>query len=171
MESLPIPIILGIPPQLRMLAELGKISFWNVRMKPGKPLAFGIIHREDIHYSRAIPLLGLPGNPTSCMVTFEQFARPAILKMIGRKVWRRQVVEAFIDRDILNKDGRRVFAGVRLSKDHNGYSASLIGRQGAGILTSLVCTNGLAVIPEDCPGVKAGDKVSVQLLHQDTAVV
>ncbi len=154
-----------------VLAELGKISFWTVRMKPGKPLAFGTIQREDNHYSRTVPLLGLPGNPTSCMVTFEQFARPAILKMMGRKDWKRQVVEAFIDSDILNKDKRRIFAGVRLSKTHNGYSASLIGRQGSGILTSLVCTNGLAVIPEDCPRVKAGDKVSVQLLHQDVAVI
>jgi molybdopterin molybdotransferase len=154
-----------------VLAQLGKLSFWTVRMKPGKPLAFGTIHRSTGKYSRAIPLLGLPGNPTSCMIAFEQFARPAILKMMGRRVWQRQVMEAFIDSDILNKDGRRVFAGVKLSKSSNGYRASLIGRQGSGVLTSLIRIDGLAIISEDCPSVKAGDKVSVQMLDRDTEII
>lgn len=153
-----------------VLAELGQITFWTVRMKPGKPLAFGVIQSADGKYSRTIPLLGLPGNPTSCMITFEQFARPAILKMMGRS-WKRQVVEAIIDSDILNRDKRRIFAGVRLTRDHDGYRASLIGRQGSGILTSLVRVNGLAIVPEDCPRVKAGDKVAVQLLDHDTDMI
>ena len=139
-------------------------------MKPGKPLAFGVIKLEE-NNCRAVPLLGLPGNPTSCMVTFEQFAKPAILKMMGREEWERPVIEAILDADILNKDGSRVFASVRVSKTGSGYCASLSGRQKSGILSSLINANGLAVIPEDCCHIKAGEKVMVQLLDHGTALI
>ena len=64
-----------------VLAKRGEIAFWTVCMKPGKPLAFGLVRSGE----KKVPHLGLPGNPVSSMVTFEQFARPAILKMLGRK--------------------------------------------------------------------------------------
>ncbi|GAI82849.1 unnamed protein product, partial [marine sediment metagenome] len=69
-----------------VLAKQGEIAFWQVRMKPGKPLAFGTINGvTDTGVARNIPHLGLPGNPVSSMVTFELFVRPAILKMMGKK--------------------------------------------------------------------------------------
>ena len=154
-----------------VLATIGKIGFWTVRMKPGKPLAFGTIKRAEGCRTREIPHLGLPGNPVSSMTTFEQFARPAILKMMGREKFNRPVVEAVLDSPVVNEDGRRVFARVRVTKTAGGYRASLTGPQGSGILTSMSQANGLAIIPEDCPAVKAGDSVRVQLLDYDTDII
>ena len=69
-----------------VLAEHGEVGFWTVCMKPGKPLAFGVIKKTEGRRKRKVPHLGLPGNPVSSMITFEQFARPAILKMMGKEI-------------------------------------------------------------------------------------
>ena len=144
-----------------VLAKAGKISFWTVRMKPGKPIAFGTLKAPG---GRDIPHLGLPGNPVSSMTTFERFARPAILTMLGKTALARPSVRAVIDHDIANDDGRRIYARVRVSRTAAGWMASLTGPQGSGILTSMSSANGLAVVPEDCPLARAGDAVEVQLL-------
>jgi len=147
-----------------ILAEHGEIGFWTVCMKPGKPIAFGLISKVKGRKKRKVPHLGLPGNPVSSMITFEQFARPAILKMLGRKVLAKPTIQAIIDDGIANTDGRRIFARVTVTKAGGSYHASLTGPQGSGILTSLARANGLAVIPESSKGVKAGDTVEVQML-------
>jgi len=139
-----------------VLAKEGEIAFWTVRMKPGKPLAFGKI--------KGIPHLGLPGNPVSAMVTFELFARPAILKMMGKKNLAKPTIEAVIDEPIVNEDGRRIFARAVVEKRGSQYFARLTGPQGSGILTSMSLANGLVVVPEDKPRVKAGDVVQVMML-------
>jgi len=144
-----------------VLAQMGKVSFWTVCMKPGKPIAFGTLKAGD---GREIPHLGLPGNPVSSMMTFEQFARPAILKMRGIGNHTRPTVLATIDQNIINDDWRRIFVRVHVSKTSDGWKASLTGPQGSGILTSMSMANGLAIVPEDCPVARAGDKLKVQLL-------
>jgi len=148
-----------------VLAGMGEIGFWTVRMKPGKPLAFGTIKKEEGHLTKKIPHLGLPGNPASSMITFEQFARPAIIKMMGKSNFQRPVVQAVIDDNIKNSDGRRIYARVIVYRDGSGYKASLAGPQGSGILMSMALANGLAIVPEDCPAIRAGDRVTVQLLN------
>ncbi len=147
-----------------VLAERGEIGFWTVCMKPGKPLAFGIIKKAAGRKKRKVPHLGLPGNPVSSMITFEQFARPAILKMMGKKILAKPTIRAIIGEDIANTDGRRLFVRVMVTKCGGQYHASLTGPQGSGILTSLAKANGLAIIPESSQGVKAGDMVEVQML-------
>ena len=139
-----------------VLAKEGEITFWTVRMKPGKPLAFGRIN--------GIPHLGLPGNPVSSMVTFELFARPAILKMMGKKNLVKPTVEAVIENSIINNDGRRIFARAVVEKRNGQYFARLTGYQGSGILTSMTLANGLVVVPEDKAGVEKGDVVKVIML-------
>jgi len=111
-----------------------------------------------------VPHLGLPGNPVSSMITFEQFARPAILKMLGKKILAKPAVRAIIEDDVVNTDGRRLFARVSVTRRGGQYHASVTGPQGSGILTSMARANGLAVIPESSKGVKAGDMVEVQML-------
>lgn len=143
-----------------VLAERGEIALWTVCMKPGKPSAFGVIMNGE----RQILHLGLPGNPVSSMITFEQFARPAILKMVGKKNLAKPCVQAVIEDDVRNSDGRRIFARVKVTKQGEQYHAYLTGPQGSGILTSMARANGLAIIPEDTEGVKAGDMVKVQML-------
>ena len=151
-----------------VLAKMGTVSFWTVRMKPGKPIAFGTLKAPG---GREIPHLGLPGNPVSSMTTFERFARPAILKMLGKAAFARPTVLAAIDQDIANDDGRRVYARVRVSKTAGGWQASLTGPQGSGILTSMSYANGLAIVPEDCPLASAGNKLTVQLLDNAEGII
>ena len=144
-----------------VLVKLGEITFWQVRMKPGRPIAFGVLRGKE---DKQIPLLGLPGNPTSAMVSFEQFGRPAILKMLGRNNWKKPTVTAVIEDNVRNRDGRRTYARAVVRKADDGYHAKLTGPQGSGILTSMVLANGLVVVPEDVLLVKEGDTVQVQML-------
>jgi len=145
-----------------VLAREGEIDFWTVRMKPGKPLAFGAFKTPD---GRRVPHLGLPGNPVSSMVSFELFGRPAVFKMLGRNDWARPIVKAITRDEVRNTDGRRFFARciVTVGEDGKRY-ASLTGPQGSGILTSMSAANALTVIPEDLPVAKPGDEIDVMLL-------
>lgn len=140
----------------KVLAAEGEMAFWRVRMKPGKPLAFGHI--------RGVPLLGLPGNPVSAMVSFEIFARPAILKMLGKTQLEKPTVEATLLDEIKRKDNRRHYLRVTLEKRDDAYQARLTGDQGSGILLSMVRAQGLAIIPEDVDHLPAGACVRVVML-------
>ena len=144
-----------------VLAQHGQIDFWSVRMRPGKPLAFGLLHAED---GRKVPHLGLPGNPVSAMVTFEQFGRAAIHKMMGKSGYGKPHVEAVLDEPIYNTDGRRVYARAMITKENGAYRARLTGNQSSNLLTSMAGANGLAVCPEDLPVKEPGETVEVQML-------
>lgn len=139
-----------------VLAKRGEVSFWTVRMKPGKPLAFGTI--------RGVPHLGLPGNPVSSTITFELFARPAILKMMGKKNLAKLSIRAIMESSIQNTDGRRIFARAVVRREGDRYFARLTGPQGSGILTSMTSANGLVIVPEDAKTVEEGDVVQVIML-------
>ncbi|TEU17566.1 MAG: molybdopterin molybdotransferase MoeA [Anaerolineales bacterium] len=139
-----------------VLATEGEMSFWQVRMRPGKPLAFGRIG--------GVPLIGLPGNPVSAMVSFELFARPAILQMLGREDLTKPTVQATLAEDVKTRAGFRHFLRVVLEKEDGRYLAHLTGGQGSGILLSMVRAHGLAVIPEAEAGLRAGSTVQVMLL-------
>jgi len=140
----------------KVLAAEGEMGFWRVRMKPGKPLAFGQI--------RGVPLLGLPGNPVSAMVTFELFARPAILKMQGKTRLGKPIIEAKLMDALPGKDKRRHYLRVIVERQDDEYKAHLTGDQGSGILLSMVRSQGLAIIPEDVDHLPAGTKVPVMML-------
>ncbi|HUE75270.1 MAG TPA: gephyrin-like molybdotransferase Glp [Chloroflexota bacterium] len=140
------------------LVAQGEISFWLVRMRPGKPLAFGQIG--------GIPHIGLPGNPVSSMISFELFARPAILKMLGKTDFDRPTIEAVASDVIINRENRRSFFRARIDRSDDGYVASLTGPQGSGILTSMMQANCLLVVPEHVSRVNPGDRVRVVLIDQ-----
>lgn len=139
-----------------VLSAEGEMNFWRVRMKPGKPLAFGHI--------QGVPMLGMPGNPVSAMISFEIFARPAILKMLGKTTWEKPTVEATLLDEIKRKDDRRHFLRVMLERRDGEYVAQLTGDQGSGILLSMVRAQGLAVIPEDVNRLPAGARVQVVMM-------
>jgi molybdopterin molybdotransferase len=147
----------------KVLAAEGEITFWRVRMKPGKPLAFGLITAEVNGGSRTVPVLGMPGNPVSVMVSFEVFARPAILTMLGVTDLSKPTVEAVLADEIRSKDERRHYVRVCVEEGAEGYRAFLAGGQGSGILNSMVKANALAIIPEDWTHVPAGSRVRVML--------
>jgi molybdopterin molybdotransferase len=140
----------------KVLATEGEISFWRVRMKPGKPLAFGRIG--------AMPHLGLPGNPVSSLVSFDLLARPALLVMQGRTRLQRPQVEAVFDDELTHKDNRRHYLRVIVEQRDGIYHARLTGEQGSGILTSMAHANGLAVVSEFATSVKRGERLPVIML-------
>ena len=136
------------------LGQVGNMRFWRVRMSPGKRLAFGTI--------AGVPLLGLPGSPSATMVSFEQFARPAILAMLGKTRCVKPTVQAVLEEDVRNR-GLRGFIPVALHKTVSGWSARATRGPGSGVLTSMARADGLAIVPEDVWLVKAGERIQVQV--------
>jgi len=144
----------------------GEMVFWKVRVKPGKPLAFGKIKGKD----KSIPHLGLPGNAVSCMVSFELFVRPALLKMMGKKNFAKPTVEAILEDTVKNDAGRRLYDRAIIEKRNGHYYARLTGSQSSGILASMGLANGLVLIPEDTKIVNKGETVQVLMLDWNEEV-
>lgn len=143
-----------------VMKKLGmEMVFWKVAMRPGQPLAFGTIGGK--------PVFGLPGNPVSSMISFEEFVRPSLLKMMGCRQLFRPVIEAILKEEIEKKPGKRYFIRGAVSFEGDQYTVTTTGEQGSGILRSMVRANGLIVIPEDREMVRAGEKVKVQLLDRN----
>ena len=111
------------------------------------------------------PILGLPGNPVSSLVAFEQFGRPAIRKMMGFVNHGRPRVQAILEDAIVNSDGRRQYARVIVTKRDGTYYARLTGDQGSNILTSMSLANGLAICPEETPRKEIGESIDVEMLE------
>lgn len=137
-----------------VLEQEGQVGFWRVRMRPGKPLAYGKY--------KGIPYLGLPGNPVSAMVSFERFARAAILKMGGRN-WKRPLIPVTIQEEIYS-DGRESYIRAVVQRDDQGYIAITTGSQGSHIMTSLVKANALVIVPEGTKHVVAGQQLTALML-------
>jgi molybdopterin molybdotransferase len=133
----------------------GALDFWRVRMRPGKPVAFGNV--------RGTLFFGLPGNPVSALVSFEVFVRPALLKMGGHRQLEKPAVRAALLEPV-RSDGRESYLRVVLERRAEGYVARSTGDQGSAVLTSLVKANGLLIVPEGVTEVKAGEVLPVWLL-------
>jgi hypothetical protein len=144
-----------------VLDAAGGVAFWRVRMRPGKPLAFGAY--------RGVPFLGLPGNPVSAMVSFERFARPAILKMAGQQQLDRPSVTATILEE-LHSDGRESYLRAVVSRDDDGYVAITTGSQGSHVMTSLVQANALLIVPEGVTHVPPGSVLPALMIDWPSAV-
>jgi molybdopterin molybdotransferase len=137
------------------------MRFWKVAMKPGKPLAFGIIQGK--------PAFGLPGNPISSMVAFEQFVRPALLKMAGRTEIFKRSVQAVLTEDLKIKPGRMNFLkGVLKEKGEGGcgFAVTPLKGQGSGVVSTMVTANAFIIVPPDSEGFKKGETVRVQPFDQ-----
>ncbi|MCP4908478.1 MAG: molybdopterin molybdotransferase MoeA [bacterium] len=142
-----------------VLEKVGcQLRFWGVLMKPGYPLAFGIIEPTGQL------VFGLPGNPVSTAVTFEQFVRPALRKMMGHRALHRPVIQAQLGDSIRKRAGRLHFVRVSLEKTSSGIVATPAGNQSSGVLTSMIRGQGLAVIPLEVESLEAGAEVDVQIL-------
>lgn len=137
------------------LSKLGEMNFWQVAQKPGKPMAFGAI--------RGRPVIGLPGNPVSSMVIFDQYVRPFLLKMQGAsRIFRKQLTGISLQR-LQKPAGRREFLRARVEWQEGKYQVRLTGPQGSGILTSMVYADGLLILSEEVEVVDIGDQVIVEL--------
>jgi molybdopterin molybdotransferase len=143
-----------------VFAELGAdMNFWKLAIRPGQPVAFGKIQGKLA--------FGLPGNPVSSMVTFDQLVRPAILKMGGHANWERPVVKAVFQEKFSKQTDRRHFLRGVLAHENGVLVVRTTGKQGSGILTSMVKANGFIDVPEEVEALQPGDVVNVQLLSRN----
>lgn len=133
----------------------GALDFWRVRMRPGKPVAFGRF--------RNVPFFGLPGNPVSAIVCFELFVRPAIQIMSGLGRASKPTVQAVLG-EAAQSDGRESYLRAVVTKEGDRYIARSAGGQGSNILSALVNANALIIIPEGVTDVPAGSTVRAWML-------
>jgi molybdopterin molybdotransferase len=138
------------------MVEVGaEMSFWKVAVKPGKPLAFGVIG--------GVPAFGLPGNPVSCAVGFLQFVRPVIRRAQGDPSPFLAVLEAVLVDPIRKRPGRAELVRVRLEHHGGRIEAHLSGPQGSGRPTSLARAHGLVLLGAQASSAEVGDRVPVQI--------
>ncbi len=139
-----------------ILRDTGSVDFWRVAMQPGKPFAFGNVS--------GTPLFGLPGNPVSTFVSFEQFVRPAILSMMGATKVFRPRIAGIMGEDVQTNDEKEVFLRVLLAEDSNGsFVAVRSGGQGSNVLSALAAAEAFAVIPVGVGSLSAGDPVTLEM--------
>jgi molybdopterin molybdotransferase len=139
-----------------VIGAMGEVTTAKVAMKPGMPQILGRIGET--------PVIGLPGNPVSAFVSFEEFVRPAIRRLQGRRDVQRPTVHATASESMSSPPDKRSYLRVQLAREGAGWVARPTGSQGSHVITSIAQADGLAVIPEDVTEVAAGDEVRVQLL-------
>lgn len=139
----------------QVIESNGKMDFWRVNMRPGKPVAFG-------EYKN-ISFIGLPGNPVSAFVGFEVFVRGAIQRLCGSLNGGRPTVRVRCAEQI-DSDGRESYLRAQVREENGNFIANLTGHQGSGNLHSLVQANALLIIPAGVKCVPAGQEVSAWLI-------
>lgn len=140
-----------------VLESLGcKILFNSVKMRPGHPTTFGVLDGK--------PVFALPGNPVSCMVAFEQFVRPVLLRMMGHTEIHRPTVRARLTHNLRQKPGRLSFIRALVTATPDGLLVSATGSQSSGVLTSMVRANGLLLFPRDMSEMPVGHEAEVQII-------
>ncbi|MGH7008794.1 MAG: molybdopterin molybdotransferase MoeA, partial [Stellaceae bacterium] len=130
---------------------LGKLHFWRLAIKPGRPVAMGQIGR--------VPFIGLPGNPVAVMVTFLLLARPLVLLLSGAEDVPPRLFRVVSGFAYDKKGSRTEYLRARLKPGETGWVAEKFPRDGAGILTSMVESDGLVEIPEGLSHVELGGTV------------
>lgn len=134
------------------VAEAGALTFWRIAIKPGRPVAMGVIG--------GVPFIGLPGNPVAVYVTFVTLARVLIARLCGETLARPERVSVRSRFAYTKKAGRREYVRVRLRRGPDGVlEAQKHPREGAGVVTSLTETDGLVELPESVTLVAPDDLV------------
>jgi molybdopterin molybdotransferase len=131
-----------------VIQRLGQLDFWRIRMQPGKPLAFGGVGD--------VPVIGLPGNPVSALVTFELFARPLIRRMLGVSGSGRLTLPAVACEPMPKDTERRAYLRVRLQRGADELEARSAGGQASSQLRPLADANALLIVPEGEPAAEVG---------------
>jgi len=135
------------------ISDAGSLAFWRLAIKPGRPVAMGVI--------QGTPLVGLPGNPVAVFVTFAYVVRPLLAALSGEILEPAHALAVTADFNYRKKKGRREYVRVSLVEDQSaGTLARKYPVDGAGVLTSLTATNGLVELPEHITQVQRGDRVS-----------
>jgi molybdopterin molybdotransferase len=146
-----------------VIGSLGDgVQFWKVRMKPGKPLAFGVVAGGA---GRGIPLVGLPGNPVSSYVCFSEFVRPAIRKLAGRAApWGPRRERVALAAPVRSTPWREDFQRGTLRYVDGAPRFVPFADQASGNLCSLLQPDALGVIPEGVASLEVGDDIEIERL-------
>lgn len=139
----------------RVLSTLGSVNAFKVAMKPGKPQLFGLVE--------GTPVYGLPGNPVSSLVVFEEFVLPALRKRAGRRDVLEPTFKARLAAPIRKRPGRAEFVRVRLSVEDGAWVARDTGPQGSGVLSSMTRANGYAILAAEAGDMETGAEVACRL--------
>ncbi len=147
-----------------VLEELGvEQQFWKIDIKPGRPTAFGL--------QGSTPVFSLPGNPVSALLTFEEFVRPALLKMMGHRTLLKPLFKARLQEPFSKKPGKLQMLRVKVMLNEAGeMSVASAGDQNTGILRTLIDAQGVALLAADRDHFTAGELVDVHLLGGATAL-
>lgn len=149
-----------------VMQRLGDMAFWRIAMRPGRPMAVGLIPRADATGGNAV-LFGLPGNPVAVMVTFLAFVRPALLQLMGCHAEARRpppLLRATSATAIRKKPGRTEYQrGLVRAAPGALPEVRIAGNQGSGVLSSMVEANGLVVLHHAQGSVEPGESVDVMM--------
>ena len=147
------------------MQELGDVGFWKIAMRPGRPMAFGVLKPiSGKSNARKTLFFGLPGNPVAVMVTFYQFVRAALLQLNGAHQTEPPLIQAIAEAPIRKKPGRTEFQRAILERRADGKPiVRLTGSQGAGILRSMSEANCFVILGHEQGNVAAGDWVDIAL--------
>ncbi len=142
------------------LEQLGRLAFWRVALRPGRPMACGWLGEKRT------PFVGLPGNPVAVMVTFLQFVTPLLDRLQGQPITTPPCLRAMTDNALKSRFKRTDFIrGVYRSDEKGRLYVRSTGAQGSGILTSMVAANCLIELADDQDGAQPGEVVSIQPLR------
>ena len=149
----------------QIMQELGDVGFWKIAMRPGRPMAFGVLKPvAGKSPARKTLFFGLPGNPVAVMVTFYQFVRAALLQLNGANQTEPPLTQAIAEAPIRKKPGRTEFQRAILGRGADGKpTVRLTGSQGAGILRSMSEANCFVILAHEQGNVAAGDWVDIAL--------
>jgi molybdopterin molybdotransferase len=138
-----------------VLTEMGNVDFWQVAMQPAKPFAFGRVEGR--------PFFGLPGNPVSSIVAFEQFVRPGLLKMMGASRLFRPRIKGRTKVELRTDPAKTVFVRVRTWMENEVRWSEPSGGQSSNVLTAVATGDAFAVVEEGTDRIEAGERVMLEM--------
>jgi len=133
------------------IERLGRLDFWRLAIKPGRPVALGQVN--------GVPLIGLPGNPVAAALTFAILARPLVLRLAGAAAEPATLFRVCADFAYKKRKGRREYVRASLRRDGDTVTAHKYPKDGAGILSSIVRSDGFVILDEDVEGLQPGAMV------------
>jgi putative molybdopterin biosynthesis protein len=156
-----------------VVEKLGQLLVHGVAVRPGHPVILGLINRESetltSDASRLIPIIGVPGYPVSAALTIDIFVEPILARWLGRRPKELPTETAILTRKLVSPAGDDDYVRVVLGKVGEKLLAAPLSR-GAGVITSLVQADGLALIPSGTQGIEAGEKIQVHLYRSKAEI-
>ena len=155
----------------KVVEKLGTLLVHGVAVRPGHPVILGILNRQSSIENRksAVPIIGVPGYPVSAALTIDIFVESVIAKWLGRRPLELPIEEAILTRKLVSPAGDDDFVRVVVGKVGDKLLAAPLSR-GAGVITSLVQADGLALVPSGTQGMEAGEKIQVRMYRNRSEI-